>query len=298
MTSKFFTTREICGDVTAIYGIIGEAAFLVRGSEKALLIDTLTGVGSIKAFCRELTDLPLTVVNTHGHVDHLGGNAEFERVYMHPMEMDAVHVHGSVAKKIAFLEAANRMANLTRKGVGTADLVREKPYYIYPITDGEYFNLGGGKVIEAIHVPGHSRGSLAMLDVRERILFVGDSLNLGALLFLENSTSVEEYRAGLKHLKLHAHRFDRILLSHDPDVIFTPAQVDEAIALCEEIMEGKDDAVPCPEPPFFFAKKHDARYRRLDGKLANIRYDSTRVFKQERSKEIVDYEKRKFNRFD
>ena len=32
------------------------------------LIDGLSGVGSLKAFVRELTDLPVEVVNTHGHV--------------------------------------------------------------------------------------------------------------------------------------------------------------------------------------------------------------------------------------
>ena len=42
------------------------------GKRKALLIDGLSGVGSLKAFVQELTDLPVEVVITHGHVDHWG----------------------------------------------------------------------------------------------------------------------------------------------------------------------------------------------------------------------------------
>ena len=63
--SKFFKARKIYDNVTLITGLGGEQAFLLEGSEKALLIDGLSGVGSLKAFVRELTELPVTLVNTH-----------------------------------------------------------------------------------------------------------------------------------------------------------------------------------------------------------------------------------------
>ena len=74
--SKFFRAEKLFDNVTAIAGLAGELCCLVEGSEKALLIDTLVGVGSLKAYVRELTDLPVQVVNTHGHLDHCGGNFE------------------------------------------------------------------------------------------------------------------------------------------------------------------------------------------------------------------------------
>ena len=76
--SKFFKARRIYDNVTLITGLGGEQSFLIEGSDKALLIDGLSGVGSLKAFVRELTELPVTLVNTHGHVDHIGADFEYK----------------------------------------------------------------------------------------------------------------------------------------------------------------------------------------------------------------------------
>ena len=45
-------------------------SYLVIGSERALLVDTLMGIGRIGAVVAELTELPLIVINTHTHHDH------------------------------------------------------------------------------------------------------------------------------------------------------------------------------------------------------------------------------------
>ena len=52
--------------------------YLVAGKEKALVIDTMIGYEDVHAVVRTLTDLPLVVVNTHGHCDHIYGNIYFE----------------------------------------------------------------------------------------------------------------------------------------------------------------------------------------------------------------------------
>ena len=45
--------------------------YLVTGSERGLIIDTMTGYGNVRKVAEEITDFPLTVVNTHGHLDHI-----------------------------------------------------------------------------------------------------------------------------------------------------------------------------------------------------------------------------------
>lgn len=85
--SKFFTSRKIFDNVTQIGGLGGELCYLIEGSEKALLIDGLTGVGSLKAFVRECTDLPVTLVLTHGHVDHAGASFEYGECYVNPADV-------------------------------------------------------------------------------------------------------------------------------------------------------------------------------------------------------------------
>ena len=66
------------------YGM--DAMFLLEGDEKALLIDTGTGVFDIPELVRQLTNKPVMVALTHGHIDHAGGMNQFEEVYLHPAD--------------------------------------------------------------------------------------------------------------------------------------------------------------------------------------------------------------------
>ena len=77
-----FKTEKLTARVTRIYGFCGELMYLVEGKEKAALLDTGTGIGSLKACVQKLTDKPVMVLLTHGHVDHAMGAPEFEEVYM------------------------------------------------------------------------------------------------------------------------------------------------------------------------------------------------------------------------
>ena len=65
---------------------LGATGYLVLGNEKALMIDTMNGSEDLKAVVRTITDLPVMVVNTHGHGDHICGNIFFEEAYIHPAD--------------------------------------------------------------------------------------------------------------------------------------------------------------------------------------------------------------------
>ena len=56
--------------------------YLLIGTEKALLIDTAYGFTDVPAAIRQITDLPLIVVNTHGHMDHMHGNHLYSQVHI------------------------------------------------------------------------------------------------------------------------------------------------------------------------------------------------------------------------
>lgn len=80
--SLVFKTEKVTERITRIYAFATELMYLVEGTEKAVLIDTGSGIGSLKACVEQLTDKPVIVLVTHGHVDHAMGAAEFENVYM------------------------------------------------------------------------------------------------------------------------------------------------------------------------------------------------------------------------
>ena len=277
-TSKFFQAQKIYDNVTLIIGLAGEQCYLIEGSERALLIDGLSGVGSLKAFVRELTDLPVVMALTHSHVDHVGAAFEYGKVYLHPDDMDDLYVQGDPERRFGFATMGGLIPHpFTLRFEDTVPCV---PVQTFPIYEGEIFDLGGVK-IEVIPVPGHTWGTVVFLDRDRRVVYSGDAVNRNTLLCLAG-TSIEQYRESLLHLKTYADAFDLLWGGHGPESV--PASiVDEAISLCDEILAGKDEHL---ESEFngrkaVYARAKDEMFRRLDGGIANIAYSEERLWKKQ-----------------
>lgn len=278
-TSKFFKAQKLFDNVTVISGLAGELCYLIEGGEKALLIDALTGVGSLKAFVRELTDLPVQVVNTHGHVDHCGANFEYGECLIHPADIALMYEHSDPVRRLEFAKSGAMFGTLPVEPL-MSDVIPPRPIKTLPVHDGDVLDLGGVK-LEVIGVPGHSYGTIVLLDRDRRVVYSGDACNANTLLFLEGSTSIEEYKESLLHFKEFQPAFDVMYGGHGISAV-PKSIIDEAIQLCDEIMAGTDDAVEGLSigRPCLYAKKKDERFRRLDGGLANIAYSRDRIWKR------------------
>ena len=66
--------------------------YLLCGNHRAILIDTGLGVSNIKNIVDSLTKLPVTVVTTHAHWDHIGGHRYFDDIAIHTLEKDWLSV--------------------------------------------------------------------------------------------------------------------------------------------------------------------------------------------------------------
>lgn len=61
---------------------------MLIGEERAALIDTGLGIDNIKRITDQLTDLPIIVLTTHVHTDHIGSHQEFDTIYVHEDDAD------------------------------------------------------------------------------------------------------------------------------------------------------------------------------------------------------------------
>ncbi len=279
--SKFFKARRIYDNVTLITGLGGEQSFLIEGSERALLIDGLSGVGSLKAFVRELTELPVTLVNTHGHVDHIGADFEYKEVYIAPEDIPLMYAHSDMEMRLGFARGGAMFSPLPTEP-RLSDVTVPGPVKTLPMKDGDIFDLGGVK-LEVIAVPGHTWGTVVFLDRDRRIVYSGDACNCNTLVYGEESASIEEYKESLLHFKQFQPAFDGLWGGHG-GAMEQPEIIDSAIALCDEIMAGTDDAVEAvgfTGKACWYAKEKDQYYRRLDGGTANIAYSKERIFKKD-----------------
>lgn len=185
------------------------SAYLLCGTEKALLVDTLNGREDLSDIVRSLTGLPAMVLNTHGHLDHIGGNHFFQEAYIHPAEMGVYHEH------MKMLAASLREGGIERVPDGTE-------CRMLPIGAGQVIDLGGLR-LEVVHIPGHTTGSIAVLDRKARLLYSGDAINGQIWMQLEHSTSLSEYLASLNDLDGIRDAFDGLYGGHVTKAEAVPA---------------------------------------------------------------------------
>lgn len=202
--------------------------YLVLGEEKALLIDSGFGLGSLKKVVDGLTDLPIILVNTHGHPDHGGGNAEFGPPLLHPDDFELY------AYKCSF-EA--RLEEAGHWGLeDAAEKLQPTPPAPLPLEDGHVFDLGG-RTLRVIHTPGHSRGSVCIFDALTGTLFAGDNIQGMATALTEDcAADVSVYLASME--KLAALPVKAICTGHMPAVL-PPDYIDKKIRCARRVLAGE-----------------------------------------------------------
>lgn len=249
-----FSTETVDKYITRIYAFGTELMYLVEGTRENVLIDTGSGFGSLKAAVDSIlaeheNTNPLSVLLTHGHVDHACGAGEFISagipVYMSPADRYIYMQHSDSTFRIEGLAAEDF------EGHGYYD---EKEDYIpsadiqsfRELKEGDRFELGGIE-IETFACPGHTLGSLVFLIREENgntYLLTGDACNTFTFLFQEYSTSIEEYEENLGNLseKLKGN-YDQVLLSHGDGRGYVGI-IEDVCQVCERIKKGEVDSIP------------------------------------------------------
>lgn len=275
LQNKFFTAERVTPTAIRISGMGGEKCYLVEGSERALLIDGLCGVGSLKAFVRELTDKPVMMAVTHGHIDHTGAAWEYGEVFIEPDDIPLMYTkaHSGSEERLGFAKFGAGPGAVHRTEPTLSDVPPARPLKTYPIYEGDVFDLGGLQ-LEVLQVPGHTYGSAVFLNRAERVVFSGDACNQNTLLALTGSTSVEEYLASLQHFKSYTQDFDKMYGGHGDEPVPNTI-VDDAIAMCKRILAGTDEKVPTTTidgNPALLASDRGADFMPKCGGYANIMY--------------------------
>ncbi len=275
---QFYAVEPVNSRVACIRSACGELLYLVEGDDRAALIDTCTGVGHLKSLVDSLTDKPLTVLLTHGHVDHAPGAPEFDTVYMDHRDIPLYRRHCRMEERRGYLQAnlGPRYAELRDE-----DFVPEKPDMVFlPLENGMLFDLGGLH-IQAVSLRGHTQGATAFLLQEERILVLGDTCNNSTFLFDEEASTVEEYLENVCAARdALAGTFDRVFLSHHE--METGADImDSMISLCDELLtRGGADDIPFDfmGKKAFIAKDCDEKFHRRDGRCGNLIYSKEKLY--------------------
>jgi hydroxyacylglutathione hydrolase len=207
--TKWYSLKEVSKKVWQIRSF-GNNKYLIEGRDNSLLIDTGLGAADLSSLVKELTCKPLIVINTHGHPDHAGANCQYEIAHMHAADI-------SIAGQYSLPEWRAKMSKdmLQRNMIVESDLFRGKPFNtkIIPISEGQIFDLGDRR-IQVMETPGHTLGSICLLDIENRLLFSGDNNDITVSLFLKESAPLHIYLETLTRQKARISEFNVLLPGH------------------------------------------------------------------------------------
>ena len=219
--------------------------YIIEGSDRALVLDTGMGIMNIEPLIRELWPGELSVINCHRHFDHTGNNWRFPEV-MIADEPGAIRQ----AKEGCPHEP---LANQTDEDMFLFDypegFVPEdyciRPFNAVPVEDGHIFDLDNRKV-EVIYTPGHLEDHLMLFDHRDKILFSGDMIYLGAIYVqfgnnLMGHSDLDQYISSLEKIRERFSEIDTVYTSHN-DFIMPPDCIemihDAMVAVRDKTVEG------------------------------------------------------------
>lgn len=194
-------------------------AFLIVGEKAAILLDTAAVRTDILGTVQSITAKPVTVVLTHGDGDHIGNLQDFAEAYIHPADRDAVlsHEHCRNVK-------------------------------LHALEPDTALDIGGRK-LKVIFTPGHTAGSVCLLDEENGILFSGDTVSLGPVFMFGERRNMTRYLESLHTIKQLKDTgvFQTVYCCHNTCPI--PAQVvEELIACVKGILDETITGVPAPMP--------------------------------------------------
>jgi len=284
LTREYFFIKPLGDEITLIKDLSGVHFYLVEGKEKAALIDTGTGIGNLREKVTELTKLPLIVLNTHGHVDHAGGDHNFDEIWISEWDKNLLPLHGSLAYRKKFTEFFLKFSGKNPENFDESEFPVNSNIRYRFLKENAVIDLGKRK-LTCIPVPGHTQGSIGFLDSGARAFFAGDCGNPSTFLFCEDSTTIFEYRKSLVSLWDLQDKFDKYYIFHDFDSI-PKTCITDLIECCDNILDGKYSDIPYLFPYAEFNNPHavwaaevDKNGVRVDGKTGNLIFDKTRPYR-------------------
>lgn len=235
----WFDVEQVAPGVTAIaepFHAEHVNSFLIEGSERAILLDTGMGVGDLSALVRGLTALPVSVVNSHAHWDHIGANWRFDEIAIHQAEAHWLPQGVSNDELFPWFGPDS----LTRTPPAPFD---RATFAIRPsrptrlLSGGERLDLGGRR-LDLLHAPGHSPGGIVLLDEMNGLLFSTDVAYTDALYAFGEEADWPVYLATMRMLAGLAPSLSLVLGSHGSPAM-SPGMLAEMLAAMEAIEAGR-----------------------------------------------------------
>ena len=231
--------QKIANQVYILADQAGNCVNLIIGKERALLFDTGIGIDDVHEAVRQITELSLLVINSHGHFDHVGGNYQFDTVYLSSEDMPLLETYTFeiYEKWIKDIPVYQNVLSFPER---FATWSNTRPL------DFTQFDLGD-MVCQVIPLQGHSKGSIGIYIPKLKLLLSGDALTPVMCLMFQNHMSVDTQYETLK--RVEQMDITHFLTSHHKQA-FDKEIIGRMIACIEHSKTGRGYSYQYPYPPY------------------------------------------------
>lgn len=219
-------------------------SYLIVGEKRALLFDSGMGISDLKKVIAELTKLPIILLNSHTHNDHVGDNWEFSTIYGMDTDFTRQNARGSRLDAQAEI-TPDQICGVLPKGFNS-EAYATRPWKITAYThDGARFDLGG-RILEVIATPGHTPDAISLLDRTNGLLLTGDTYYPAPIWLFRPETDLDAYAASIRRLAALAPQVRVVMGAHNIPVA-SPTILPRLVAAFDAVRAGKIQ--PSPDSP-------------------------------------------------
>jgi glyoxylase-like metal-dependent hydrolase (beta-lactamase superfamily II) len=247
VSDPWFEVYKPAPDVFAIYEphqAEEVISYLIVGQKRALLFDTGMGISDIRKITTELTKLPIIVLNSHTHDDHVGGNWQFDKIYGMDTDFTRQNARGSREDAQAEVTPDQICGTLPHGFDPKAYVTRPWKITAY-VHDGDRIDLGG-RILEIITTPGHTPDAIALIDRGNGLLFTGDTYYPAPIWLFRPETDLDAYAASIRSLAALAPKVKLVLGAHNIPVA-QPTILPRLVTAFDAVRAGK--VSPTPDSP-------------------------------------------------
>lgn len=216
-------------------------SYLILGARGAVIFDTGMGIGDIRKVAESLTHLPVTVINSHTHNDHVGGNWQFDSIDGMDTAFTRANSKGSTADAQAELAPGNVCGALP-SGFDPKTYSTRAFRITHWLHDGDTIDLGG-RTLEVIATPGHTPDAICLLDRANGLLFTGDTFYPGTIWLYRPETDLGAYAHSVQRLAALAPHLRMLLCAHN-EPIASPAVLPQLVTAFNQVRAGKIPSTP------------------------------------------------------
>lgn len=201
-----------------VHELLRANIWLVEGGERDLLIDAGNGIGDLTAALTPLRadpGKPLVAVLTHAHPDHQGGWWQLKERFAHRLEVAKLEHPSSTRPLLAASYPRGVHEAMADEGFALPEILIDAvpragfdpaSFTLVPCSPTRFVEEGdtvdlGDRVFLALHLPGHSPGSVGLFEEETGLLFSGDVVYDGALFDDLPGANVKDYVRTMQRLR-------------------------------------------------------------------------------------------------